>query len=136
MNERSYLFLVGTTVLLLLFFNIETYLYGLAAIFAIEGITNLRVPIVMAKIMGQSDYTQKGTLRHTPDDMSEATFHPRFNFEAERMVRFVFAIILIFSLIFFEQIWFFPWFMGIMLIIAGISSFCPMIWFLNWLGFK
>lgn len=136
MNERSYLFLVGATVLLLMFFNIETYLYGLAAIFAIEGITNWRLPIVMAKIMGQSDYAQRATLRPILDGMSEATFHPRFNIEAERMVRFVFSIILIFSLIFFEQLWFFPWFMGIMLIIAGLSGFCPMIWFLNWLGFR
>jgi hypothetical protein len=35
-----------------------------------------------------------------------------------------------------EQIWFFPWFIGFMLFMAGMTNICPMVMGLRWIGFR
>ncbi|RDH85312.1 MAG: DUF2892 domain-containing protein [endosymbiont of Galathealinum brachiosum] len=39
-------------------------------------------------------------------------------------------------LIFPQSLWFFPWFVGIMLTMSGVTGVCPMMLLLQWLGFK
>ena len=61
----------------------------------------------------------------------------RINFEAERALRLVVAATLVITYILFpNQAWFLPWFVGVMLTFAGVSRFCPMVLALKWIGLK
>lgn len=127
MSERFYRLIIGTTILLLLFFKLQPYAYILIGLLLLEGVTNFRLPVILAKMRHREDYmfplVEEGQYR--------------VNFEAERAARFAFSTVLICSLfLFYEQAWFFAWFLGTMLVIAGISNFCPMIIFLRWVGFR
>jgi hypothetical protein len=37
---------------------------------------------------------------------------------------------------FYEQLWFFPWFMGFAIFGSGISNVCPVLLVIRWAGFK
>jgi hypothetical protein len=53
------------------------------------------------------------------------------------MLRLVVAALLIISyVIFHEQLWIIPWFIGFMLFMAGLTNICPMAMMLRWTGFK
>jgi uncharacterized protein YqhQ len=61
----------------------------------------------------------------------------KFNFEAERMLRVVVIALLVVSFILYpELLWFVPWFIGVMLLLAGITKICPMVIFFHYLGFR
>jgi hypothetical protein len=127
MSERFYRLIIGATIILLLIFKQQTYVYILIGLLLFESLTNIRIPAVLARIRGRQDY-----ILPLPEDGEYS-----LNFESERVARIVFSAVLTASLfLFYEQAWFFAWFLGTMLIIAGISNFCPMIIFLRWLGFK
>ena len=59
------------------------------------------------------------------------------SFDAERVLRLLVAGMLVVTFVLFkEQAWFFPWFIGFMLFMAGMTNICPMVMFLRWLGFR
>jgi hypothetical protein len=55
---------------------------------------------------------------------------------AERIFRICSGSFLATGLYFNETLWWLPWFMGIMFTFAGVTNICPMIMFLNKLGFE
>ena len=126
MSERSYRVIQGIYLLLALYFDLNEMIYGFIALFAFEGITNWRLPIVVNRfILGQK--TEAITEKHGH----------RFTFEAERMLRLSVSILLFLTIVIFpEQMWFFPWFIAVMLFLAGITKICPMVMFFQYLGFR
>ena len=130
MSNRVYRLIVGVVLLVGLYLEIPMIIYCLIGVLLFEGITNLRIPILLDKI-GISK----------PDDIHEGTiglqFKRRTNFEAERVWRLLLAIVLIFVyVLFYDTVWAFAWFMAIAIVGAGLSGVCPLFITLKWLGFR
>ena len=91
-----------------------------------EAITNLRVPLVLAKLKSANG-------RESQQEQKCFTF----NIESERLLRVVVAVFLIVSYVLYpETIWFFPWFVAAMLFLAGITNICPMVMMFQLAGFR
>jgi hypothetical protein len=127
-TERGFRFILGATLLLLLFFRLDQWIYVYIGVLIFEGLTNWRVPIVVSKLRYGSAYQSTDSL-----DGSLG----RISFDAERALRLIVALMLIGTFVLFpEQTWFFPWFIGFMLFMAGMTNICPMVMGLRAVGFK
>jgi hypothetical protein len=128
MSERTCRLVLGATLLIILFFEWNDLLYLYIGIITFEGLTNWRIPNLISK------------LSHSPAYLEIATDAPRtsrYNFEAERAFRLVIAILLFISCcVFPKALWFFPWFVGFALFMAGITGICPISISFKKLGFK
>jgi hypothetical protein len=129
MSNRFYRLFVGLILLTGLYFDLPVLIYTLIAVVLFEGITNLRIPVLVSKI------------RTAPGNMDEGTlglpFQQRFNFEAERAWRLLLGSVLILVyVIFFDKVWYLAWFMGFAILGAGLSGVCPLFISLKWLGFR
>ena len=129
MSNRLYRLFVGLILLTGLYFDLPVLIYSLIAVVLFEGITNLRVPVLVSKI------------RDAPGNMDEGTlglpFRQRFNFDAERAWRLLLGSVLILVyVIFFDKVWYLAWFMGFAILGAGLSGVCPLFISLKWLGFR
>ena len=128
MSERIFRLLLGATLLIILFFEWNDLLYVYIGIITFEGLTNWRIPNLISK------------LRHRPAYIEIATDAPRiylYNFEAERAFRLVIAMLLFISCFAFPKtLWFFPWFVGFALFMAGITGICPISLSFKKLGFR
>lgn len=131
MSDRAYLFSVGACILLSLYFEVDLMIYLLGTVMFIEGITGFTL----------TRQTQK--LRNVRLESGLLTYptKQRFNFDGFRALRIVFSLVLTASYLAvneydYEMIWFFPWFLGFALLGAGISSVCPVLLGMRWLGFK
>ena len=130
MSNRVYRLFVGLILLAGLYFGLPTLIYGLIGVLLFEGITNLRIPILVSKFR-----------HHNEGDRSEGTlglnFKQRFNFDAERSWRLLLgSVLIIVYVIFFDQVWYLAWFMGFAIFGAGLSGVCPLFISLKWLGFR
>ena len=56
--------------------------------------------------------------------------------EAEQAWRLVVGLLLDVTFYFYDQLWFFPWFMGFAIFGAGLSGVCPVLLAIRWIGFK
>jgi len=125
MSERYFRTILGSSLLIIMYLDAKYALYTYIGIMFFEGITNLRIPIIISCL-------RYGELAESP-----VTNPFRVNFEAERALRLAVGVSLIISYTFFaELLWFIPWFIGIMLLSAGITNNCPIFATLKWLGFK
>ena len=131
MSERFYLFLMGLFILCALYLEIDMMIYGLSVLLVFEGLTNLRLTTGLQK------------MRNITYDSGLLAFKTktRFNFDGLRAWRIVVAVVLVSSYISLHQynidfLWFFPWFMGFAIVGAGVSSLCPMLMALRWVGFR
>lgn len=128
MTERIYRLIVGILLVFALYFDIEKLIYVLIGVFLFEGITNVFIIKTIMKGFG------------SPLDATEGECildqKYRINFGAERSFRLIFVAILLISMLFNNQLWFLPWFMGFAVFGAGLSGICPMIIALKWMGFK
>jgi hypothetical protein len=128
MSERICRLLLGGILLGILFFEWNDLLYVYIGIVTFEGLTNWRLPNLISK------------MRRRPAFLEIAVDTPRtsrYNFEAERAFRLVIAILLLVSCcVFPETLWFFPWFVGFALFMAGITGICPISISLKNLGFR
>ncbi len=128
MTERSFRFIQGAALLSLLFFRLDLGVYVYIVVLLMEGITNWRIPIIVSKLRYGAAYNL------TDLSSSECAV---VAFDAERAVRLLVAGFLIVTFgLFGEQVWFFPWFLGFMLFMAGMTNICPMVMFLRWVGFR
>jgi hypothetical protein len=132
MTDRTYRILLGLTLLLGLFFDLNELIYLLVAIMFVEGITNLRLPKVVA-LVGQRLAGNQAAFVYIPEP-ENTNF--KYTAEAERIWRFVVGALLLLTFYYYEQLWFFPWFMGFAIFGAGISGVCPMLLTIRWAGFK
>lgn len=125
MTERSFRLVIGIWMILALFLAQPVAMYALMVVLLIEGVTNWRLPVLLARARGLP-----ATEPETPGDC-------RIPFEAERALRlFVvgFLAIALFGLP--DLLWWLPWFIGFALIGAGLSGICPMVQALRWVGMR
>ena len=129
MTERVYRLVTGILMLSFLFFQLEYAMLVMLALLAFEGLTNWRIPILVSKAIHPNK-----TIQVSEGENS----HNTISYDAERMLRWiVFILILLGTLSFTENaFWFFPWFVGLMLLLAGITGICPMVMALRKLGLK
>ena len=134
MSERTYRLILGTLLLVLLYFAQHPLIIALIALLFAEGLTNLRVPRVIKALRG-------GRARYgdsvTYVSLQPRARAPRFAFEAERAWLLVMGSILLASCVLFpRQLWFLPWFQGFAVVGAGVSGICPALISLKLAGFK
>lgn len=130
MSNRFYRLLFGIALLVSLYFDLHTVIYGLIALLLFEAVTNLRVPRMVSRLRtGNDGDPTEGSLG--------IAFKARCGFEAERGWRLAVALMLIVSLLIYAKtLWFFPWFMGFAIMGAGVSGVCPVFLALKWAGLK
>lgn len=130
MTERAYRLIIGLSLLGILYLNFRPAMYVLIALMIFEAITNWRIPILVSRLRyGMAD------AGHPAAESGSCGY--RFRFEAERALRLMFsAVLLVTYVIFGQQLWLFPWFAGFALAVAGLSGICPMLLFLEKVGFR
>jgi hypothetical protein len=131
MSDRAYLFVVGFYIVTALYLEIELMIYGLIVFMLFEGVTGLTLTSVTQKI--RKVKLDSGLLQYETS--------PRFNFDGFRALRIFFAVAMTAAYLGvheygIEMIWFLPWFFGFALLGAGVSSVCPVLLGMRWLGFK
>jgi uncharacterized membrane protein (DUF485 family) len=132
MNDRTYRLIFGALLLLALYFDFYIFIYFAIVILFIEGATNWRITLLVQKIRGTY-----GASDEANDNLAPLNRAYRFNFEAERAWRLVSAFMLLVTyVLFYDILWFFPWFMGFALFGAGASGVCPLLTGIKWVGFK
>ncbi|MEA1890749.1 MAG: DUF2892 domain-containing protein [Pseudomonadota bacterium] len=129
MSNRLYRLIAGLALLTGLYFDLPAVIYALIAVVLFEGITNLRIPVIISEMRNTAGDENEGTLG--------LSLHPRFNFDAERAWRLVLGSVLILVyVIFFDEVWYLAWFMGFAILGAGLSGVCPLFISLKYLGFR
>jgi hypothetical protein len=127
MSERLFRIILGFSLLVFLAVDIPELVYAYIGMLLFEGITNWRIPILVSKVRYGDKYAEA----------VNACSGMKLKFEAERMLRLLVAVFLVLSYVLFnEMLWFFPWFIGVMLSLAGLTNICPMVMALRWAGFK
>jgi len=130
MSESKFLLTLGISLWALLaysaYFGSLMPLYIFIGYLLFEGITNLRL-FNISKLFSQT------TIKNEPIDSNGSILN---YIEADRALRIVIAAIIYIALLFPNLLWFLPWFISGMLIMAGITNICPMNLFLKWAGFR
>lgn len=122
--------LYGAALLIALYFDLTKAIYVLVFLAIFEAFTNLRVPRVVSGLRG-------GYIPDPAEGTLGIAFKTRTSFEAERGWRLsVSAMLLISVLVYPDQLWFIPWFMGFAILGAGLSGVCPMFLAMKWIGLK
>jgi len=128
MNERTFRLILGSTLLLLIYLDSMPLYYAYIGILLFEGITNYRIPILINKIRFGTDVAMSA---------ENVTQPSRINFEAERAMRLVFALILIPAIMLLPRdLWFINWIIASFLTLAGLVNFCPTVVALRLIGFR
>ena len=134
MTDRTYRTLVGLVLLMGLVLDNALMVYALVVMMFLEGITNLRVPKAVCKFRNcVAARNNEAAIVYIPE-MTNPDF--RFNAESERVWRLVVGSMLFITFYFYDQLWFFPWFMGFAIFGAGLSGVCPVLLAIRWIGFK
>jgi hypothetical protein len=139
MSEKVFRFISGLVLwgilIISTIYQNNQLMIAFCALFLFEGITNWRIPGLVTKVISKIRF---GSFQAEEQIISnEAKNSALENIEAERMMRFFVVFFLFISFFTFPDIlWFFPWYMAGMMIVAGISNICPMVMFLRWAGFK
>jgi hypothetical protein len=129
MTNRAYRFILGLTLLLVIYFELRYVMWAIIGILLFEGLTNLRIPKLVNLALNKTVDPTEGCLG--------VKFKERTGFEGERAWRLLVASMLYVSYVmFYELLWFFPWFMGFAIFGAGISGVCPMFLMFKWFGFR
>ena len=127
MTERSFRFLQGIYLFITLAVGSDNMMYGIIIMYVYEGLTNLRIPILVSRIRYGKDFVY--------DPFTKSTF--RIKCDAERAQRVAAAIFLYVTyFVFPDAAWFGPWFLASIFLMAGITNMCPSVMFLRWVGFR
>lgn len=133
MTERFYRLLIGFSLLTILYFEWNPAMMAVIGLLIFEGVSNWRVPALITRLRHREPFEFRDSLELIPERQTG----PRFPFDAERAWRLVVSVMLIVSYFFlYEQLWFFPWFMGFAIFGAGISGVCPVLISLKFIGFR
>jgi len=140
MSERSYRLIQGIYILLALYFELNVLIAAYMVVIVFEGLTNWRIPLLVSRLRygNLAVAHNAGVLNATAMHANLPESQPcRFDFEAERLLRLVVFVLLIFTVLIFPELgWFFPWFIGAMLFMAGVTNICPMVMLFRYLGFR
>lgn len=128
MTERNFRFILGLSLMVFLFFELDILIYLYIGLLIFEGVTNLRIPILISRLRYGKNYQ---------GDVPEDVCACKYAFEAERGFRFVIAgTLLVTFVVFHDATWFLPWLVAFGLTMAGITGICPIAISLRWLGFS
>lgn len=134
MSDRIYRLILGTLLLVFLYFDLRYLIFALIAVTALEGITNLRVPRLVAILRSRMGRYSEPVTYVAVAPRAKAL---RFGCESERAWRLVVGAVLFVSYVLYnQQLWFLPWFMGFAIFGAGVSGVCPGLYTLRLMGFK
>ena len=124
MTNNTYRIIVGSILLIALYFNFQIVVFAIIVMALTEGVTNIRVPMIV------NHYRGLKTIKEQREG--------RPSFEAERAFRFTVSLLLLatFPLGPNSVVWFFPWFMGFAILGAGVSGICPALMLFRALGLK
>ena len=126
MSDRTYRLILGALLLVSLYLEIDYLMYFLIGMLFFEGATNLRVPLLLRRLQGESAAV---------GDPAPTQRTTRFNLEGERAWRLIVGLMLFITyLLFYDTMWFFPWFMGFAIFGAGASGVCPVLIGVKWAG--
>ncbi len=144
MTNRSYRLLIGSLLLIFLYFDIHNGVYLLILLMFLEGVSNYLLPDLINRFIPVA--VGNG------NNLAPVQNLTRFSFSAERAWRLIVSLLLTFSYIIFDPqlnllpeniitpladvSWFFPWFMGLAILGAGFSAVCPVLILVKWMGFK
>ena len=127
MTERWYRLIQGVYLIIALYLEHDSMVYGFMVLLSIVAVTNLRLPVVLSRFRFGTPLA----------DSDKQTSNCIFNIDSERLLRLVVVLFLLMSYVYFsEPIWFFPWFIAAMLFLAGITNICPMVMMFQYLGFR
>ncbi len=131
MSERVFLFVVGAFILISLYIEIDMMIYLLCLWLLFEGITDIRLTTLSQKLMSKV----------VPAGLTVFQTQSRFDFDAFRVLRIVFSVLLAGAFILIneyhiEVLWFVPWFLGFAIMGAGVSGICPTVLLIRWFGFR
>ena len=134
MSERVFRLISGMILWAILLFSTiyqnNQLMVVFCAVLLFEGITNWRIPGLISKV-------RFGHLTRDDTQLSVDSDSIIGSIEAERMMRFMIVMFLAVSFFTLPDIlWFFPWYIAGMMIVAGITNICPMVMFLRWIGFR
>lgn len=130
MTDRQFRLGLGALLLACLYYDQLIIVACLIGYLVLEGLTNWRLPIVIARISNR--VSQPGA-----DTSVAVTTGNFFVFDAERALRLVIASMLIMSLYLVSGgLWWLAWFVGFALLVSGMSGVCPMLAALRVAGFK
>ena len=130
MTERTYRLIIGLSLLGMLYTDSRPAVYGLIVLMIFEAVTNWRIPLLVSRL-------RIGAAGIDDRDANERCYACKFSFEAERALRLVFSTVLLVTYVLFNrELWLFPWFAGFALTVAGLSGICPMLLFLEKVGFR
>ena len=130
MTDRTYRTMLGLALLVVLYFDYKLALYGLIGLVYFEGLTNIRVPMVVGFIRRtvlKQDYV------YADNALLE---NSKFKIESEQLWRVAVGLFLTIGYFLVDALWFFPWFMGFAIFGAGLSGVCPILMAIRWFGFK
>ena len=135
MSERSFRLVLGITLWILLvysaYFETMTPIYAFIGFLVIDSLSPWRVTMVLNKLRF-GDFTPKDS---SCNAIADAGFMQKV--DSERVLRLIIATFVIGSYyILPELLWFLPWFVAGMLIMAGITNICPMAMLLKWTGMR
>lgn len=136
MSERTFRLISGIALWIVLLLSIlyqnDTFLIAYCLIFLFEGITNWRIPLIISRI--RYGHSAPEVVSGGNAQVKHSVFA---SLEAERMMRFTMVLFIFLSyFVFPDALWFFPWYIAGMMIVSGITSICPMVMFLRWVGFR
>ena len=127
MTERTYRFVLGAVLTLLLYFHLEPLQYVYVGVLFWEALTGFRVPLMVSRLRYGANYS----------DVQRDPVAYRFKFEAERGMRVVFGMVTIAAFFVIPaDYWFVSWLVAIALFLSGLVNFCPMVAILRWIGFR
>lgn len=130
MSEHTYRMVMGTALLILLYTEIDMLGYVIIGVILTEGITNLRLNLLITRLRNKLG----ATLSETDGPPRE---NYRFNFDAERaqriMVAVSFAALFIYAP---KELWIINWLFAFGMLISGIVMFCPIIALFKAVGFR
>lgn len=128
MSDRSYRFILGLGIVISLFLELHYIIYLTIAIMLVESITNYRIPLLINRFKSASVINTPSRNNITPQ---------KSGIEAERLFRLIVAAFISLGSIFYpDTLWFFPWFVGLNLLLGGITGICPLVMMLKKAGFK
>lgn len=127
MSERWYRLVQGIYLVVGLYMENEPMIYAFMVLLSLEALTNLRLPSVVTMLTGSRESSES-----EPENECYT-----FSIDSERLLRVFIVLFLLLSYVLFPQVaWFFPWYVGAMLLLAGITNICPMVMMFQFVGFK
>ena len=126
-TERWYRLIQGIYLLAALYAESQLMILVLIALLSLEALSNIQLPTIVSRFRYSNNAEMHDNL---------TTWAP-FKLNSERLLRIVVLFLLVFGCLFFpDTIWFLPWFVAAMLLLAGITNICPMVMMFRFIGFE